>query len=372
MAGIAESPACVAVSEQFLATLAHEICNAVGPLRNGLDLLQIEGIDEATSRWAQGLMQRQIGQLVWMVESLRDASRLRRGMIRLHKEPTPLADLVRAGIETAQPLMAGYEPALIVDLADGEAVVPCDRQRMAQAVAHLLLNAARFNVRSGRIWISTACDGPDAVVRIRDEGIGIETEMLPRIFDLFMPAELSPECRQGGLGTGLTLVRGFVEMHGGTVEACSEGRDQGSEFRIRLPLSPEGRREEPAASAAQANPAGPYRVLIVEDNVPAAKFLSALLARWRHDVRIAYSGEQALDLAGSFHPDVVLLDLGLPDISGFDVAAELRGRAEFAKTRLVAVTGYDDDQERRRTAAAGFAHHLTKPIAPEALRVALG
>ena len=264
----------------------------------------------------------------------------------------------------AQPLMAGYEHTLIVDLADGKAVVQADRQRMAQAVAHLLQNAARFSVRPGRIWISTARDGPCAIVRVRDEGIGIEAEMLPRIFDLFMPAEPLAEHRHGGLGTGLTLVRGLVEMHGGTVEACSKGTDQGSEFCIRLPLLPEGRNEEAAESDGQASPAGLHRVLIVEDNVPAAKMLSVLVALGHHEVQVAYSGEQALDLAGSFHPDIVLLDLGLPGISGFDVAAELRARAEFAHTRLVAVTGYDDDEQRRRTQAAGFAHHLTKPVAP--------
>ena len=159
------------------------------PIRNCVDLLQTEGIDEATSRWAQGLMVRQVGQVVWLVESLRDASRLRRGMIHLDKQPTPLEEMVQAGTEMAQPLMAGYEHTLIVDLADGNAVIECDRQRMAQVVAHLLQNAARFSVRPGRIWISAARDGSHATVRVRDEGIGIEAEMLPRIFHLFMPAE---------------------------------------------------------------------------------------------------------------------------------------------------------------------------------------
>ena len=296
----------------------------MGPIRNGVDLLQTEGIDEATSRWAQDAMRRQIGQLVWMVEGLRDASRLRRGMIQLHKEPTPLEDLVHAGIETAQPLLAGYEHKLIVDLADGQAVIQSDRRRMAQAVAHLLHNAARFSVRPGRIWISTACDGPHAVVRVRDEGIGIAAEMLPRIFDLFMSAGPLAERRQGGLGTGLTLVRGLVELHGGTVEARRQGTDQGSEFCIRLPLLPDERHEGRRVRWPLASPAGRHRVLIVEDNVPAAKILSALVALGHHEVRVAHSGEQALDLAGSFHPEVVLLDLGLPGISGFDVAAELR------------------------------------------------
>jgi len=370
MTGIAESPARIAADEQFLATLVHEICNAVGPIRSGIDLLQTEGIDEATSRWAQGLMQRQIGQLVWMVESLRDVSRLRRGMIRFHQAPTPLEDLVRAGVEMAQPLMVGYEHTLIVNLADGKAVVQADRQRMAQALAHLLQNAVRFSLRPGRIWISAACDGPHAVLRVRDEGIGIEPERLPRIFDRFMAAESSGEQRHGGLGLGLTLVRAFVEMHGGAVEAFSPGTDQGSEFCIRLPLLP-SERDEAAGSACRAGSSGLHRVLIVEDVVPAAKILSALVALGHHDVRVAYSGEQALDLAGLFHPDVVLLDLGLPGISGFDVAAELRARAEFAHTRLVAVTGCGDDEHRRLTRAAGFEHHLTKPVTREALQEVL-
>jgi CheY-like chemotaxis protein len=160
-------------------------------------------------------------------------------------------------------------------------------------------------------------------------------------------------------------------MHGGTVEACSKGTDQGSEFTIRLPLLSEGRNEEGAESNGQASPAGLHRVLIVEDNVPAAKMLAALVALGHHEVQVAHSGEQALDLAGSFHPDIVLLDLGLPGISGFDVAAELRARAEFAHARLVAVTGYNDDEQRRRTQAAGFAHHLSKPVAPQALQEVL-
>ncbi len=310
MAGIADSPEHVPASEQFLATLAHEICNAVGPIRTGMDLLQTDGIDEATSRWAQRLMQRQIGQLVWMAESLRDVSRLRRGMIQLHQEPAPLGDLVRAGVELAQPLMAGFEHNLLVDLADDKAVVQADRRRMAQVVAHLLQNAARFSPRPGRIWISTARDGGHAVVQVRDEGIGVEAERLPGIFDVFMPAEPLAGPRHG-LGTGLALVRGLVEMHGGTVEACSQGADRGSEFRIRLPALPD-QGDETAGSACQASPSGLHRVLIVEDIVPAATILSALVTLGHHDVRIAYSGEQALDLAGSFHPDVVLLDLGLP------------------------------------------------------------
>ena len=232
MAGIAESPAHVAAGEQFLATLAHEICNAVGPIRNGMDLLQTEGIDEATSRWAQGLMRRQIGQLVWMVEGLRDASRLRRGLIQLHKSLRRWKTW-SAGVEMAQPLIAGYEHTLIVDLADERRSFRpigsgwprpwpiCCRTRAIQRSAGANLD---FH-RSRR----------PALVRVRDEGIGIEAEMLPRIFDLFMPAEPSAERRQGGLGTGLTLVRGLVELHGGTVEACSQGADRGSEFCIRLP-----------------------------------------------------------------------------------------------------------------------------------------
>ena len=242
-----------AADDHFLAVLAHEICNAVGPIRTGMELLDNKGIDAATSDWARGVVRRQVDQLVWMVQGIRDASRLRRGLIQLYPKPLLLDEIVRSGVEMAQPLIAGHEHTLIVDLEDDEMLVHADPQRMAQVVAHLLHNAARFSVRPGRIWVSTYRDASGAVLTVRDEGIGIEAKTLPSIFDRFMSAAAS-ERGNGGMGAGLTLVRGLTELHGGSVEVHSEGASRGSEFVIRMPCLPKPTTKSGTAkSGAAAN-----------------------------------------------------------------------------------------------------------------------
>jgi CheY-like chemotaxis protein len=306
---------------------------------------------------------------VRLVDDLLDVSRIMRGKIQLRKERIPLGDVIRRGIDTARPLVEAQGHELLVQLPAEPLWVEADPVRMAQVVANLLNNAAKYNNKSGHIWVSAERKGETAILRVRDDGIGIEQNLLGKVFDLFTQADRSIARSQGGLGIGLTLVRSLVEMHGGTVEARSEGADRGSEFIVRLPVlvAPPRPEEAPADGKTHGAPAKPQRVLIVDDNVAAARILSEIAARWQHDVRVVHTGETALEAARDYHPDVVLLDIGLPGMSGYEVAAQLRREPAFAKTLLVALTGYGQEDDRRRSRAAGFNCHVVKPITPECL-----
>ena len=358
--------------DDFLAMLAHELRNPLAPIRSGLDLLDMEGVDAATSAWARGLMKQQIHHLVRLVDDLLDVSRIMRGKVQLRKERISLADAVQRGIETARPLIELQHHELHVELPLLPVWIEADPVRIAQVVANLLNNAAKYNDKPGHITLTCESHGDQAVLRVRDDGIGIEKELLPRVFGLFTQADRSIGRSQGGLGIGLTLVRSLVEMHDGSVEARSEGPGMGSEFIVRLPVMA----AEPEAASPPARPGitsrhnghGPHhRVLVVDDNAAAAQILSEIAARLHHEVRVAYTGETALEMAGNYLPDIIFLDIGLPGINGYQVAEQLRRQPEFSRTLLVAVTGYGREDDRRRSREAGFNHHLVKPVAPDAL-----
>jgi PAS domain S-box-containing protein len=358
--------------DEFLAMLAHELRNPLAPIRSGLDLLGMEGCDAETASWARTMMQQQVQHMVRLVDDLLDVSRIMRGKIQLRKERVSLADVVARGVETARPLIDAQKHELVVSLPKEPVWLEADPVRMAQVLTNLLNNAAKYNDKPGHILLSGQCKGDEVIVRVLDDGMGIDAALLPRVFDLFTQADRSVARSQGGLGIGLTLVRSLVEKHGGSVQAFSEGPGKGSEFVIRLPAlqdkATNGNGNKPEVQSHLGGAAIHRRVLVVDDNVDAARTFAEIATLWKHDVRVAYNGTTALELANSYHPDVVLLDIGLPGMSGYQVARQLRRQPEFAKTMIVAVTGYGQEEDRGRSRAAGFNHHLVKPVAPDVLQ----
>jgi CheY-like chemotaxis protein/two-component sensor histidine kinase len=350
--------------------LAHELRNPLAPVRNALHILKMPGAGVADSRQARDMMERQVQHLVRLVDDLLDVSRIMRGKIELRKEPVDLAAVVGRAVETAQPALdaAGHE--LSITLPARPVLLEADLVRLAQVLSNLLVNACKYTEPAGRIWLMAGRDGPDAVlVRVRDTGIGIAPDLLPHVFDLFVQADRSLARSQGGLGIGLTLVRRLVEMHGGTVTACSPGPGRGSEFVVRLPALPEGGVDDGRGTPSEdVRRSGPRRrVLVVDDNVDAAESAAMLLRIWGHEVRTVHDGSSVLGVVRDFRPDVVLLDIGLPGMDGYEVARRLRGEPSLAGLVLAAMTGYGQDEDRRKSREAGFDVHLTKPLNPDTL-----
>ncbi|HEX3125964.1 MAG TPA: CheR family methyltransferase [Thermoanaerobaculia bacterium] len=379
---------------EFLALLAHELRNPLAPLRNAAHVLEaagadgageIDGIDEDAGdavRQAQGIMKRQIQNMSRLIEDLLDVSRITRGEVRLRNERIELGLVLRQAAEQTQSLRAAKGQTLTLSLPPEPVYLNADSTRLDQIFGNLLNNAAKFTPDGGHCWVAAelAGEGPpeapgEVVVRVRDDGGGIAPETLPRVFDLFMQADRSYDRAGGGLGIGLTLVRRLAELHGGSAEARSAGLGQGTELVVRLPvLAPVNRESErrPDAGAAAAAPFPPVeahsrRVLVVDDNVDTAESLAMLLRMKGHDVQVAYDGLAALRTARAFHPDAVLLDIGLPGLDGYQVAARLRRRRRTAGSLLVALTGYGREEDRARAQEAGFDHHLTKPVDPQAI-----
>jgi CheY-like chemotaxis protein len=320
---------------------------------------------------SRDMMERQLHHLVRLVDDLLDISRIIRGKIDLRREPVDVGVAVLRAVETAQPVIDAQGHELVLALPDYSLLVEGDLVRLAQVIANLLTNAAKYSDRPGRIFLEVEQDGADVVIRVRDTGLGIPAEFLPRIFDLFVQGDRSLARSQGGLGIGLTLVKRLVEMHGGTVVATSRGTGQGSEFAVRLPaLTGAAGVRGLAAPGLQTHVTDALRkrVLVVDDNVDAAESIGMILRISGYDVRCVYDGPSALEAARTYRPDVVVLDIGLPGMSGYDVARQLRQQPDFRRTPLVAVTGYGQDEDRRRSREAGFDHHLTKPVDPDALQ----
>lgn len=363
--------------DEFLAMLAHELRNPLAPVRNALAILRMPGADERTFVQAREMMERQVQHLVRLVDDLLDVSRINRGKIHLRKERVELATVIERAVETARPVIDALGHQLTVTLPPEPVVLEADLTRLAQVVANLLNNAAKYTDRAGKIWLTALVEGgalsPRFVtIHVRDTGIGIAAEMLPHVFDLFAQADRSLERAQGGLGIGLTLVRHLVEMHGGTVSVQSEGTGQGAEFVVRLPLPSKPPARETEKHRPHAAVPGPTRrVLVVDDNVDAAESLGLMLRLWGHEIRLAHNGLEALEEAARFRPDLVLLDIGLPEMDGYEVARQLRQRADMAQPMLVAVTGYGQEEDRRRSLESGCDLHLTKPVDPSALAALL-
>ncbi len=348
--------------DEFLAMLAHELRNPLAPLRNAVHLLQ-HGVSPLLRERAGEIMSRQVYQLGRLVDDLLDLSRVARGKMQLRKERLDLRDAVRRAADAGRPLIEARRHELTVSLPDGPVPLLADPTRLEQVLTNLLNNAARYTPEGGRIRLTAAIEGDEAVVRVRDTGIGIPPDMLARIFGLFSQVERHEERAQGGLGIGLALVKSLTELHGGSVEAHSAGPGQGSEFLVRWPLADEGRstvREtqtrEPAAAAAGV------RVLLVDDNVDATESLAMLLRLWGHDVATAHDGPAALRAAQAQPPRVALLDIGLPGMDGYELAGRMRALPGSSDLVLVALTGWGQEDDRRRSQEAGFNHHLIKPV----------
>ena len=351
----------------FLAMLAHELRNPLAPISNGLQLLKLPDLEPDTLRDTTALMERQLTHLVRLVDDLLDVSRIVNGKLTFQREPLDLNDVLRRAVEETQPALDARGHELQWAASDEPVVVEGDAVRLAQVFGNLLVNAAKYTETPNAVRLSLEQDGTSAVVRVRDFGIGIAADMLPRIFHLFVQADDSLARTQGGLGIGLTLVRRIVELHGGAVTASSEGPGRGSEFVVTLPLSRAAMKSRPAPQE-QSSLGEKRRILIVDDNADAAVTTSALLKAWGHEVQTVYNGPAALEIARSFTPDFVLLDIGLPGMSGYDVARQLRSGDPAHNMVIAAVTGYGQEADRRRSYAAGFDYHLTKPADPQLLR----
>jgi PAS domain S-box-containing protein len=350
---------------EFLAVLAHELRNPLAPLRSALHVLKLAKHDPPAREEARLMMERQLTLMVRLIDDLMDVSRINRGKVELRREPIALAEAVRLAVETSRPEIERHGHTFTVTLPQAPIGVVADVNRLAQVFSNLLNNAAKYTEPGGEVALVVERQGDEAIVRVRDTGVGIPPEMLPRVFDIFTQVDRTLEGAQGGLGIGLSLVKGLVETHGGSVEAHSdEGR--GSEFVVRLPTLP----EMPAArgpGGPVAEPVKPRRVLIVDDNRDAAVSLAAMLNFMGNVTQTAHDGVEALDLAETFRPDLVVLDIGMPRLSGYDTARRLRERPWGRDVVLVALTGWGQEEDRRRSRDAGFDSHLVKPIEPVAM-----
>lgn len=348
--------------DEFLAVLAHELRNPLSPIANTLQMLRLQFASHPEIERAGAMMERQLNHLVRLVDDLLDVSRITRGKFELRKQSIELAAVVGRTVESVRSFMDERQHHLRIDLAAEAMQLEADPDRVEQVLANLLNNAAKYTPHGGEISLSAQREGGEIVLRVRDNGIGIRAEALPQLFDLFHQADRVPGRVSEGLGIGLTLVRNLVEMHGGSVSATSAGPNQGSEFVVRLPAlrSPSG----PAASiSAEPLPmVRPLRILVTDDNRDSAESMAMLLAVLGHETYTAYDGEQALQIAKDFPPQVIFLDIGLPHgLDGYELARRLRRQSGLEKVMLVAMTGYGQEEDRQKSKAAGFDHHLVKP-----------
>ncbi len=358
--------------DEFLATLSHELRNPLAPLRNSLHVLRSRGGDGRADRIYE-MMEQQLNRMVRLVDDLLEVSRITSGKIELRKEPVALATVVESAVNTSRPLIEAAALELSVELSPKPLVVDADPVRMAQVISNLLNNAAKYTQEGGRIALTAVQAGDEVVVTVRDNGLGIPADMLPRVFDMFAQVDRTLKRSQGGLGIGLALARSLVEMHGGSIEVHSNGLDQGSEFVLHIPLSG---RALPAVAAPDAKARGNLpgirpRVLVVDDSRDGADSLAMVLQTMGADPHVAYDGPSALLAMRDFRPSLVLLDLGMPGMDGYEVAEQIRADPIFDDVRLIAITGFGSEEERRRSRAAGFDDHCVKPLDPARLRVIL-
>lgn len=360
--------------DEFLATLAHELRNPLAPMRNAVKILQLKGPPVPELQWARGVIDRQVEHMARLLEDLLDVSRISRQTLELRKEPIDLRLVVDASLETSRPVIEDAGHTLVVNVPDAPVRLVGDPVRLEQVVSNLLNNAAKFTEPGGRIVLCAAREGNEVVISVKDTGVGIDPTMMPDLFRIFSQQHMPNGRPQDGLGIGLSLVKGLVELHGGSVVARSEGQGKGSEFIVRLPIGDETTAEKRAPVEWDVFQAPPetYRILIADDNRDGADSLAMLLQSMGHQVETAYAGDQAVELAKRFRPQVVLLDIGMPKLDGYEASRRIREQEGGRGVVLIALTGWGQEEDRRRTREAGFDLHLVKPVDYGELVKALG
>jgi signal transduction histidine kinase/DNA-binding response OmpR family regulator len=350
--------------DEFLAMLGHELRNPLAPILTALHLMRLRSSSEG-SEHERAIIERQVRHLTRLVDDLLDVSRATMGKIDLRREPLEVSTAVARAVEVSAPLIQAKKQKLTVTVPGLGLLIAGDPVRLAQVIGNLLNNAAKYSEENGNIDVYARRDGAEILITVKDDGRGIAADRLPNIFELFVQGDQPPDRSQGGLGVGLTLVRSLVALHGGRVEARSDGPGRGSEFTLRLPALAESGLKPAAPSRIPGSPKPARRVLVVDDNADAAEMLSHALRYSGHEVREEHDGLSALVTAAEFNPDVVLLDIGLPGMDGFEVARRLRADPRFAKLRIVALTGYGQETDKKRTSEVGIDRHLVKPVEME-------
>ena len=355
--------------DEFLAILAHELRNPLAPLRHALEMLRLAPESREAAGWARDIMERQVGQMVRLIDDLLDLSRVSRGKVRLERQPVGVDAIVHDALEVCRPAIDAGAHVLQVRLPDAPVLLEGDRTRLVQILCNLLSNAAKYTPPGGRIELEASAEAEEAVISVSDNGVGIPAGMLPRVFDMFTQVENTLERSQGGLGIGLTLVKRLTELHGGRVEAQSEGPGRGSRFVLRLPRARQAALQgmTPKEQAAPKTRRVAQRILVADDNRDAADSLASMLRLLGHEVKIAYDGAEAVELAGSFRPQLALLDIGMPRLNGYEAAQAIRAQPSLQEVLLVALTGWGQPEDRRRSRLAGFHHHFVKPVDPAML-----
>jgi PAS domain S-box-containing protein len=358
--------------DEFLATLAHELRNPLAPIRTAAQILGSPKLAPQQLQWAHKLIQRQVGHMALLLDDLLDIARITLGKLEIKKEPVRLTEVVDSAVEAARPLLDGKHHHFSVSLPAAELLLDADPLRLSQVLSNLLTNSAKYTDPAGHIELSVSVQDSVLCLSVKDDGIGIARESLSGIFEMFSQVDSASERAEGGLGIGLALVKGIVDLHGGSVSAQSAGPGLGSEFFVRLPLAP-GNSTTLSVSDSDVPPSAVAgrRVLVADDNKDAADALAMLLELSGHEVRVAHGGRAALSLAQTFRPDVAILDIGMPDLSGYDVAAQLRREPWGGAIVLIALTGWGRDDDRQRATNAGFDQHMTKPVSPEELEAFL-
>jgi signal transduction histidine kinase/ActR/RegA family two-component response regulator len=350
----------------FLAMLAHELRNPLAPLRNAPELQRRAPGDCRIVEAARAMMERQVAHMVRLVDDLLDMSRITSGRLQVQKTRVALAEVVSLAVETAKPLIEAAKHEFTVVVPQQAIYVQADSSRLAQVFANLLHNSVKYTEPGGHVWLTAQILGNEVVVVVRDTGIGIRPDDIPRIFELFVQVAPVLERSKGGLGIGLSLAKGIVELHGGRIEATSAGVGKGSEFLVRLPiLASVANAADSHAEEKSSRHVTRRRIVVVDDLADAADSLAIMLQTMGHDTRTAYDGVEAVQAVAAFKPDIVFLDIGLPKMNGYDAASSIRAQSNGKHVVLVAVTGWGQEQDRRRPADVGFDHHLTKPADPQ-------
>jgi signal transduction histidine kinase/CheY-like chemotaxis protein len=363
--------------DEFLAMLGHELRNPLAPIATAIEVLRASGedLDSENVHWAGELIHRQLEQLVRLVDDLLDVARINQGLIELKEQRCTLDEIITVAVESCRPLLDRKKHALEIDVPQTPVELEVDAARLTQVLTNLLNNACKYTTEGGRIELAARVEGENLIVEVSDNGQGIDPDLLPYIFNLFTQADTSLDRAQGGLGLGLTLVRRLVEIYGGDVEVSSEGRGCGSQFRVELPVMAEpGRADETNRAGAElsgADCSDAHRVLVVDDNRDAADTLAMMLASFGNEVEVAYDGKAALALAERFCPDIMFLDIGLPEMDGYQVARQLRSGRGAEHLVIIAVTGYGQDSDRKLAYEAGFDHHLVKPASRDDIHAVL-